>query len=137
MRWTIDQLCLFSQLVIGLIQESYLKTSKKRSMDIAEGVYNRSQNIDKHLPARRSLLLAGSTTDIRSVVDLGSRRCIDIFGCARLCACAWREEAVAGRPRAGVRERTYKNCVEQKHRVWKTYAAIEIASTTQLLGNLK
>ena len=81
--WTGNQCCLFSQPVIGLIQERYLKTSKKRSMDIAEGIYNRAQNIDKHLPARRSLLLAGSTTDIRSVVDLGSPCCIDIR--ARTC----------------------------------------------------
>ncbi|OGT27158.1 MAG: hypothetical protein A3I77_00550 [Gammaproteobacteria bacterium RIFCSPLOWO2_02_FULL_42_14] len=78
--WTDDQLCLFSQPVIGLIQETYLETSKKRSMDIAEGICNRAQNIDKDMPARRSLLLAGSTADIRSVVDLGSRCCIDIFG---------------------------------------------------------
>ena len=85
--WTGDQLCLFSQPVIGLIQETYLETSKKRSMDIAEGIYNRAQNIDKDLPARRSLLLAGSTADIRSVVDLGSRCCIDIFGAGR--AGAW------------------------------------------------
>lgn len=78
--WTTDQFFLFSETVIGLIQKCALKTSKKRSMDIAEGIYNRAQNIDKQLPARRSLLLVKPTTDIRSVVDLGSRCCIDICG---------------------------------------------------------
>ena len=85
--WSPDQLCLFSHQVIGLIQDSTLKTSKKRSMGIAAGVLNCAEYIDSHIPARRSLLLAfvaGYSTDIRSVVDLlGSRCCIGVDGVIR------------------------------------------------------
>ena len=111
-----------------------LKTSKKRSMDIAEGIYNRSLNIDSHRPARRSLFLAYSATDIRSVVDLGSRCCINIYG--YLC------EPHPATAYGGADSRVSRHCfftkivssknisfeklsrVEQKHQLWKKLIAV-------------
>ena len=62
-----EQLCLFLRSVIGLIQESTFKTSKKRWMDICTGIYDCALNIENHLPSyRRFPFVLGYTVDLSS-----------------------------------------------------------------------
>ena len=69
--WSIDQLCLFSQQIIGLVQESAKKTSPFRLQDYAQGINYRGENNEA---SRRSYHLRDTSIDIRSV------SCIDILG---------------------------------------------------------
>ncbi len=73
--WSVDQLHLFSQQVIGFIQRY---SSKIWQQHYAQGIYNL---VEKNEQQQRSFFLAGTTTDIRSLDKLGFEYCIDVGGC--------------------------------------------------------
>ncbi|OGT41982.1 MAG: hypothetical protein A3F13_00985 [Gammaproteobacteria bacterium RIFCSPHIGHO2_12_FULL_40_19] len=112
------QLCLFSQQILGEIQNSMKKTSHLWLKHSAEGIYDCAEKIEAAAspasipPCSRSFALQyPEGRDVRSFSGLGDSAFIGIFGEE------WEFEAPGW-----VWCRT-KNYVKQKHHIFRTYAA--------------